>query len=212
VIARAALSGFVATAVLPMAACRAVDTPLTFDTLAPLVAAQRQCAPLIAGAWPIDLSAERLRAPGIDALVAAGLLTREPVVNDPGGRPRFVIAIAPGGRDWVELRQLTGGGSKTPFLCYGRRQLVDVGTAQADTASYRYRVVEAASWTKRADIQAAYPFLRIALNSQIEASASAVRRNGAWQLPDHADWRPGSMLDGTGFYPCLPDDRERACG
>lgn len=168
--ARAALSNLLAAALLPVAACGAASVPAPYDVLAPLVAAQRQCAPLIAGAWPIDLAADRLKAPGIDALVAAGILTRAPVAGDPGARPRFDIEIAPGGREWVELRQLNADGGKTPFLCYGTRQLIDVRTSDGDTAPYRFRVVNPAPWTARADIRTAYPFLRSALTGQIEAS------------------------------------------
>lgn len=186
--------------------------PTPAETLAPLVAAQRQCAPLIAGAWPIDLAADRLRAPGIDALIAAGILTRNATARDASERPSFSIEIAPGGRDWVELRQLTKGGGTTPFLCYGRRQLVGASAGDGDTAAYSFRVIEAAPWTVRPDIIAAFPFLRTALNGKIEASAPAIHRDGQWQLPEHADWQPGEGLERVGFYPCLSDDGERACG
>jgi len=212
VIVRAALSAIIAAALLPLAGCGATTMPAPAEALGPLVAAQRQCAPLIAGAWPIDLAADRLKAPGIDALIAAGILTRKTTASDTGERPSFSIEVAPGGRDWVELRQLNQGGGTTPFLCYGKRQLADARAGAGDTASYSFRVVEAAPWTARPDINAAFPFLRTALGGKIEASTPASRRDGQWLLPEHADWQPGKGLEQTGFYPCLPGDREHACG
>jgi hypothetical protein len=210
--ARVALSGILAASLLPLAGCGAANAPDPVAMLAPLVAHQRQCAPLVAGAWPIDLAADRLQAPGIDALVAAGILTRQRVISDPDARPRFDIGIAPGGRDWVELRQLNAGGGKTPFLCYGMRQLVDVGASTGDMMPYRFRVVDPAPWIARADVQAAYPFLRTALAGPIVATVPAIRRNGAWQLPENANWQSGEGLDKMGFYPCLSGDHERPCG
>lgn len=208
---RLALLGLAAASV---SACGSSGVPDPATALRPLVGGERQCATLLAGAWPIDLGAETLQRPGVNALIAAGLITREESRADPLAAPAAGIAIAPGGKQWIELRQLNPGGGQTPFLCYGKRELVDATplSADGDAATYRYRVVDVPAWAKRDDIRAAFPFLDHALAGPIEASAPARLENGQWRLPEHSAWDGGATLDKVGFYPCSPADAEQPCG
>jgi hypothetical protein len=198
-----------------MTGCHAAtDAAAVAADLRPQVDGQRQCAALIAGAWPIDWSADTLRTPGIDALVAAGLITRDPVTADPEARPTVHIAITEAGKPWIELRRLNPGGAEMPFLCYGDRKLETVSSVdpQAGTARYSFRVVNPPAWTQRTDIRGAFPFLGRALAAPIEASAPAIQSDGKWKLPEHSEWLEGAALERKGFYPCQADDRENVCG
>lgn len=208
---RASIGIVTALALVGTGACGRVDAQGPATALTPLVARERQCAPLISGSWPIELGAEALSAPAIDALVGAGLIQRETTRADPLARPDTRIVITPAGEEWIELRRLNETGNQTPVLCYGRRALVDA-KADGDNATYRFRVVSPAPWVRRADIRAAFPFLQTALAGPLTSERLATLKDGRWQLPDHSEWSPGIPIERKGFYPCRPDDQEKPCG
>ena len=177
------------------------------------VEGQRQCAPLLSGTWPIELSADALSGPRVDALVAAGLIRRV-ALPDTGDRPRVRIEPTEAGKRDLWLRRLDPTSPAEPLLCYGRKQVVavrpearDVGAAtgpavKGEVLRYDYRIVQPPAWTQRADIRAAFPFLTRQLGEVHSAEQAATREGDRWVL--NGDTGPDASAElpaDQGFFP-----------
>ncbi len=73
------------------------------------------CAMLIFPQWPIELNAELLADPGVNALIAADLVRREPIEEGVNASPRARISITKGGKPFLQLDSM-GSGSATVSL------------------------------------------------------------------------------------------------
>jgi hypothetical protein len=130
-----------------------------------------RCASLIARSWPVEFSEEALAGPRIDALVAAGLIRRVPLLVAPGDRARTRIELTPLGQNHVLIERPDPSMPGYAALCYGKRRVVAVRQEQrsvgAESGSpktgnvvvYDYRIVESPPWAARSDIRAAFPFM-----------------------------------------------------
>ena len=121
----------------------------------------RACATLIAASGPLEFSRDLMASASIDALVAAGLIAREPLSGD-DGRPRVRIVPGPNGK--ADVRLASGEGEpSSPALCFGTRRLVSVRTesdgAGGERMRYRYQIVDAPGWTRDPAIRRAFPFM-----------------------------------------------------
>lgn len=168
----------------------------------------RACATLVAASGPLEFSESLMASPSIEALVAAGLIAREPVSGD-GGRPRVRIVAGPNGKADVSLA--TGEAeADSPALCFGTRRLTSVRTesdgAGGQRMRYSYHIVDAPGWTRDPMIRRAFPFMVRLLDGNHEAAAAAFEADGQWRIP--GDRRIGTMADvgNKGFFPCpVPD-------
>ncbi|WP_156359254.1 hypothetical protein [Sphingomonas sp. Leaf242] len=180
------------------------------------VEGQRQCAPLLSGTSPIEFSLEVLAGPHVDALVAAGVVRRVLLdrADAEGDRPRVRIEPTSAGMHDIWFRRLDPASRPEPMLCYGRKHVVAVRTGGHDGGSetgpskpaevrrYDYRIVQTPSWTSRADIRAAFPFLVKELNRTRTAEQAATRVGDRWTLASDTGPDAGAELDlSEGFFP-----------
>ena len=123
-----------------------------------------QCADLFSGDDPIRVRPGWQGRPGVRALVAAGLITPGPPAS-PSGRIYEATAT---GRAVIRRLEL-GQGMDRSELCYAHRKVTKVwlkasgATNRLPQLGYTYVLVDAPAWTRRADVQAAFPFLQRAL-------------------------------------------------
>lgn len=177
------------------------------------VEGQRQCAPLLSGTSPIELSAHALSGGKVDALVAAGLIRRV-ALPDTGDRPRVRIEPTEAGQRDLWLRRLDPASPAEPLLCYGRKQVVAIRPEVRDTGAatgpavkgevlrYDYRIVQPPAWTQRADIRAAFPFLARQLAEVHTADQVATREGDRWVLNgDIGKDASAELPAATGFFP-----------
>lgn len=170
-----------------------------------------QCAAVLTGAAPIQISDRTARLDTVRALIDAGLLEAVP------GAPKGEVRLAPAAKArpfWRERRRGTVG-PPSAELCYARRRITRAWLVGEDgkTLNFAYRLVDAPAWTSDPRLRAAFPFLAPALSQELVATGIAPFRDGHWFL-DLAD--EGITLPGQdeGFYAC-PDGRERpdpGCG
>ena len=170
-----------------------------------------QCAAVLTGAAPIQISDRTARLDTVRALVDAGLLQVAP------GAPRGEVRLAPTAKArpfWRERRRGTVG-PPSAELCYARRKITRAWLVGEDgrTLNFAYRLEGAPAWTGDPRMRAAFPFLKPALSQELVAAGIAPFRDGRWFL-DLAD--EGITLPGQdeGFYAC-PDGREQpdpGCG
>jgi hypothetical protein len=166
------------------------------------------CATLVAASGPLEFSENLMASASIEALVAAGLIAREPLSGD-DGRPRVRIVAGPNGK--ADVRLATGeDGAASPALCFGTRRLASVRTesdgAGGERMRYSYQIVDAPDWTRDPAIRSAFPFMVRLLDGTHEADAAAFKTDGQWRIP--GDPRAGTMADigNKGFFPCpVPD-------
>jgi len=181
---------------------------------------QRQCAPLLSGSWPIELSANALAGSRVDALVAAGLIKRQLIAGASEDRARVRIVLTPVGKRDVWLRQLDASMPAEPLLCYGRKHVLAMrpadgtggsevaGASEADgadagnTLRYEYRIVQSPSWTARPDIRTAFPFLERELNRSRVAGGNVTFSDGKWSLEAQSGSNASADLPSNeGFFP-----------
>ncbi len=191
----------------------ALDTKQAIAQIRAQVEGQRQCAPLLSGIAPSEVSADALAGPRVDALVAAGLVARVPVANPADDRPRVRIApTAAGSRD-IWLRRLDPASPAEP-LCYGRKHVTavhaerrNVGAetgpaAEGAVLRYDYTIVQTPAWTARADVRAAFPFLSRELGQVHTAEQIATRVGAGWKLAGDPGGNASAELPaGKGFFP-----------
>jgi hypothetical protein len=160
------------------------------------------CAMLIAPAWPIEQSADFLSRPGVNALIAAGLVNREPVEDRSKPTPRARITMTKAGERYLHLDKSSGDAPPEPYLCFGKKRVTAI-THEGDTpVHYRYRIVDAPAWTKREDIRAAFPFVSRLLDHEQEADVGAVEKDGHWQIAGGASQANLAEIGNKGFFPC----------
>lgn len=163
-----------------------------------------QCAAVLTGAAPIQISDRTARLDTVRALVETGLLAAVP------GAPEGETRLEPTARArpfWRE-RQRGTVGPPSAELCYARRRITRAWLVGEDgkTLNFAYRLEAAPDWARDRRMQAAFPFLAPALSQEMIATGIAPFRDGRWFL-DLAD--EGITLPGQdeGFYAC-PDGRE----
>jgi hypothetical protein len=170
-----------------------------------------QCAAVLTGISPIQVSARTARLDTARALVDAGLLEEVP------GAPAGEVRLAPTARarPWFRERRANRALPPSLELCYARRRITRAWLVGEDgkTLNFAYRLEGAPPWTADPRLRAAFPFLGPALSQEMVATGIAPFRDGRWFL-DLAD--EGITLPGQdeGFYAC-PDGRERpdpGCG
>jgi hypothetical protein len=165
-------AGIVIASVAVLMGCKSSETEV--DQLASIrakVDGTPRCASLIARSWPVEFSEEALSGRRVDALVAAGLIRRAPLVVAQGDRARTRIELTPLGQAHVLIERPDPSGPGYAVLCYGKRQVISVHSEQrnvgAETGSpkmgnvvvYKYRIVEPPSWAARDDVRSAFPFM-----------------------------------------------------
>ncbi|MEH0198447.1 hypothetical protein V7S57_14045 [Caulobacter sp. CCNWLY153] len=170
-----------------------------------------QCAAVLTGVSPIEISDRTARLDTVRALVEAGLL--EEVAGAPAGEVR--LAPARKAAHWFRVRTPNPALPSSIELCYARRKITRAWLVgeNGKTLNFAYRLVDAPAWTNDPRMRAAFPFLEPALTKELVATGIAPFRDGRWFL-DLAD--EGITLPGQdeGFYAC-PDGRERpdpGCG
>ncbi|PSJ39031.1 hypothetical protein [Allosphingosinicella deserti] len=171
----------------------------------------RVCALLIGPQWPIEGSAAMLAQPGVDALVAAGLVRRDPVNDRANVTPQARIAVTPLGERDLRLFRLSADSPPAPQLCLGKKQVTAIERNGDGPVRYRYRIVEAPDWTRRPDIRAAYPFVARLLDREQRAELGVIEKDGRLEVPGGIDQANVAEIGNTGFYPCPyegagPDD------
>ncbi len=186
------------------------DTPRA--QLARQVDGVRACATLVAASGPLEFSESLMASPSVEALVAAGLIAREPLSGD-DGRPRVRIVAGPNGK--ADVRLATGeDDAASPALCFGTRRLASVRIesdgAGGERMRYSYHIVDAPGWTRDPAIQRAFPFMVRLLAGTQKADAVAFETDGWWRIPGdpRAEAMAGTMADigNKGFFPCpVPD-------
>ncbi len=171
-----------------------LDTKKAMAQIRAQVEGQRQCAPLLSGSAPIELSAHALAGPRVDALVAAGLVTRVPVANPADDRPRVRIEPTTAGSRDIWLRRLDPASPAEPLLCYGGKHVTavhaerrNVGAetgpaAEGAVLRYDYTIIQSPAWTARADVRAAFPFLPRELGG-IDIHRSQIMAAARWTKP-----------------------------
>lgn len=166
-----------------------------------------QCAPLIAGTWPIELGGDLLRTDSVQALVAVGLIRLTP---GDAGRTR-VVPTALGQRSM----RLVGG--HLPMLCFGRMRVTRVEAAGDRNGSghvtYRYRLTGMPAWTRRPDIRAVFPFLAAMSGRELTSPVAAFVRDGQLRLSDAPDYALPVEFALAHFDTCSlpPNDRGLRC-
>ena len=123
-----------------------------------------QCAMLFTGETPIRARAGAERRPSVQALVAAGLIS--PGLRETSGTLDYHPTDF--GRSFIRLGTPD---SMSTTLCYAKRKVVRVwlkpAAGESDTVptlGYAYKLVNAAPWALRGDVNSAFPFLRQALS------------------------------------------------
>ncbi|MDG2530541.1 hypothetical protein [Caulobacter endophyticus] len=163
-----------------------------------------QCAAVLTGVSPVEISDRTARLDTVRALVEAGLM--EEVAGAPAGK----VQLAPTRKaaHWFRERRRNRALPASIELCYARRKITRAWLVGEDgkTLNFAYRLVDAPAWTGDARMRAAFPFLEPALSREMVATGIAPFRDGRWFL-DLAD--EGITLPGhdEGFYAC-PDGRE----
>jgi hypothetical protein len=179
------------------------------------VEGQRQCAALLDGNYPMNYSADALSGPKVDALVAAGLIRREPAPPSPGDpRPRATAKLTPAGMRDAWVQRLDPGKPADAWLCFGRKHVTAVRAEAGDAGSevggsqpgsvlrYDYRIVDAPAWTARPDIRQAFPFLTQALSKTHTSEQIATREGDAWVLTgDTGRDATAELPSEAGFFP-----------
>lgn len=160
------------------------------------------CALLIAPEWPIEKGADLLSGAGVDALIAADLVRREPVENRAKETPQARISITETGRPYLQLHTFGADASPSPYLCFGKKQIKGIARGDDGVVRYSYRIVGAPAWAQRSDMRAAFPFLVRLLDQEQHAQVGAVQKDGRWQLPGGPLQTNLAELGNTGFYPC----------
>ena len=148
-----------------------------------MLARTRQCADLLGGLSPIEGHRGDEALPTVRALTAAGLIERDEAASRraPGG-----VAYRPttAAKPYIEQEQL--GGMDTVRLCYAHRQVTRVwlkphgATEPFPELGYAYRLVSPPAWARRADMQAAFPFLRQALSTEYTSPDFIKFDKGRW--------------------------------
>jgi hypothetical protein len=161
----------------------------------------RQCAPVLTGNVPIELSDKLADSDSARALVAAGLLVRSSL-SSAVDSVRF--APAPDAAKWFVETRANERLLPSLTLCYARRQVTRVWLAEGEAPAlrYAYRLIDAPDWTRQAAMVAAFPFLMRALSAEFLADERVPFRDGRWDvsLASQAIRIPG--IDAEGFYAC----------
>lgn len=158
----------------------------------------RQCAPVLTGWSPIELSRQAAQRDSVRALVSAGLLEAAPVVK--AGEVR----LRPTAGAKADFKETAGEGGRPPTLelCYARRQVARTWTSgEPASLNFAYRLVDAAPWTGDARIRSAFPFLGPALSQELVYEGLTPYRDGHWMLDlvDRQILVPGHV---EGFFVC----------
>jgi hypothetical protein len=162
----------------------------------------RVCAALISPTWPIEGSADFLAKPGIDALIAAGLVEREPVEDPSHVTPRARISMTKAGEPYLRLYKIGPDAPPEPQLCFGKKHVTAITREDGGPVQYRYRIVDAPAWTKREDMRAAFPFLTRRLDKEQQATIGTFESNGRWQIAGGVDQANLAEIGNKGFLPC----------
>jgi hypothetical protein len=160
------------------------------------------CALLIAPEWPIEASMSALDQPGVDALIAAGLIRREPVVDRANVTPQARITMTAAGRQSLRLYRMSASSSPTPQLCFGKKQVTAIARGDDGPVRYRYRVIDAPDWTWRSDIRAAFPFVSHMLDQEQQAEVGVLEKDGRWEAPGGVEQAGVMEMGDKGFLPC----------
>lgn len=170
-----------------------------------------QCAAVLTGVSPIEISDRTARLDTVRALVEVGLL--EEVAGAPSGQVR--LAPTRKAAHWFRERARNRALPRSIELCYARRKITRAWLVGDDgkTLNFAYRLEGAPPWASDPRMRAAFPFLEPALTQELVATGIAPFRDDGWYL-DLAD--EGITIPGQdeGFYAC-PDGRERpdpGCG
>jgi hypothetical protein len=169
----------------------------------------RQCAPVLTGASPIEISADSLDLNGVKALLDAGLLERDTGAAQGQVRLRPTAMARP---DFRERRNAQGETSAE--LCYARRQITRAWLVGDDgkILNFAYRLVDSPAWARDPRLQAAFPFLVPALSQELVATGIVPFRDGRWYL-DLADPEASLPRHQEGFWACPEDETgsDRSC-
>lgn len=168
------------------------------------------CAMLIGQTWPIEESADLLSQPGVEALIAAGLVKREPVQDRSNVTPRARISITSADERHLRLYSTSADSPPAPQLCFGKKQVTAITREGDGPVRYRYQIVDAPAWTKREDMRAAFPFLSRLLDQEQQAEVGVVEREGRWQVAGGVDQANLAEIGNTGFLPCPYTDAPRS--
>lgn len=173
----------------------------------------RVCAVLISHSLPIIDSSEHLSSSSVNALVAAGLISRKTVYQDVKGHafPNTQIVINPQYK--TDFRVWTNEGHHYPQLCFGKRRITSFRIKGGERAFssdnpndpvgppvifLRYRVVDSPAWTHDAAIRKSFPFMARMLEQEQEAKAPISWSQGKWKIDDDPE---GSLNSGiTKFF------------
>lgn len=203
-------------AVTAVAGCRGAPTAQSPEAVAGLrrsIDGVRVCAPLLSASWPIAFSTDSLATPGVDALVAAGLVRRVSLPDPAGDNARTRIAITATGLRDVRLHRLSPESPPQPQLCFGRKQVTTLHQAstgdRSGTVDYAYRIIDAPRWTTRADIRAAFPFMVDMLKGELHAQDGTMLSSGRWNLATGAETQAVAEMSNKGFFPCPAEGGER---
>ena len=166
------------------AAQRSVQSGEAQRAVQALVDRSPQCATLLNGLSPLVVRRGGERRPTVRALVAADLLAPGPAA--PGG-PEGAVEYRPTqlGRGYLRLEPL--GDLVQAKLCYARRRVVRVwlkprrATDSFPQLGYSFVLVDAAPWTRRPDMLAAFPFLPPALAGRYTPIDFIRYDKGRWQ-------------------------------
>ncbi len=188
---------------LVLAACGTRDdaASITADLRAQMDGS-KVCAVLVAPEWPIEQSAEHLASPGIEALIAADLIRREPVVNRANVTPQARISITETGTPYLQLEAIGPGSPPSPYLCFGRKQITSISRGEDGVVRYRYRIVDPPAWALRSDMRTVFPFLARLIDHEQHAELGAVKEDGRWQVPGGPMQTNLAELGNIGFLPC----------
>jgi len=163
-----------------------------------------QCAAVLTGISPVQISQRTARLDTVRALVEVGLM------EEVSGAPAGEVRLAPTAKAAHWFRERTRNPALPPSieLCYARRRITRAWLVGEDgkTLNFAYRLEGAPAWASDPRMRAAFPFLEPALTQEMVATGIAPWRDGRWYL-DLAD--EGITLPGQdeGFYAC-PDGRE----
>lgn len=192
---------------LALAACGAGDGSAALaGDLRTQLDGSKVCAMLISPQWPIELNAELLADPGVNALIAADLVRREPIEEGVNASPRARISITEAGKPFLQLDSMGSGSATVPYLCFGERQVTAIARGEDGVVRYRYRIVDAPAWTRRSDMRAAFPFLARLIDQEQQAELGVILENGHWRFALGVEQATAAELGNSGFFPCADPD------
>jgi hypothetical protein len=167
-----------------------------------------QCAAVLTGVSPIEMSADSVGLGAVRALIDAGLLEAVP------GAPEGEVRLQPTAKARPNFRERRRGatGEVGAELCYARRKITRAWlVGDGKTLNFAYRLVDSPAWARDSRLQATFPFIAPALSRELVATGIVPFRNGRWFL-DLADSEASIQDHHEGFWACPERPEKPALG